>query len=463
MTFRLFVSHVVVAVLTGIALTAVLFVLIARLTAEPTLQIYQATALQYSLSWLAGTPDGQPSDLDLDPMPGWTLVVGADDTIRWSRGDITCRAGTALSACAAWAERPPTQGFFDHPSGERWAYVDVPLVTGDRVVMVRGPITAQPFLVYGEFIIQGYTELFIFEMVSRGVMALPIALVLAWLFTRRLTRRLKALSEASRRFARGELTARIADPRTDDLGLLAQQFDDMASALTQNISALHELAQRNAELAAQAEQSAITAERARISRELHDAVAQRLFSLSVSTTALPELITQDAARGAQHARTIAEMAEQTLLDLRAVLVQMRPNPLQRQGLAESLRELFRQWQVLNGPHITADLMLTGRHLPAVIEDAVYQITQEALSNVARHAGAHAVAVSLVEGQHQLVLSISDDGRGFEAEHLPVSGKYGLMSMRERASVFGGTLILDSQMGKGTTVQVCLPVQWERPA
>jgi signal transduction histidine kinase len=235
----------------------------------------------------------------------------------------------------------------------------------------------------------------------------------------------------------------------------------MAAALTQNITALHDLAQRNADLARQAESSAIAAERARLSRELHDAIAQRLFSLSVSTTALPALIAQNAERGAAQAQTIAEMAEQTLLDLRALLVEMRPPQVAQRGLAESLRTFFRQWQALNGVPVEADLLLSGKHLPNVVEDAVYHIAQEALSNVARHAHARTVEVSLVEGQHQLILSVTDDGRGFEAD-VAHCGGFGLVSMRERAHALGGLLSVDSHAGRGTTVQVTLPIRQEQP-
>src|SRR5690606_23072342 len=103
--------------------------------------------------------------------------------------------------------------------------------------------------------------------------------------------------------------------------------------------ALRELAQRNAQLAQDVEQVAVQNERMRLSRDLHDAIAQRLFSLTASTTSLPALIERDAARGAAQARTIAELAENTLLDLRALLVELRPTNLLRYDLGEALQKL----------------------------------------------------------------------------------------------------------------------------
>jgi len=434
LTFRLFVSHVAVAVLTGICLTGIFFVLIWHATSNPPLEVYQATAIGYGMMWLSGSPDGQPSDLDIDPMPGWTLIVSDDGHILWGRGDTTCRAGTLVIACPQLTLRGEERGLFVR-DGKPSASIDFPLITGQRVIMERGQVTSEPSIVYGEVILTGYVNLFWFELVSRGIMAVPIAFLLAWLFMRPQVKRLKKITQASRRFAAGELIARARDSQDDEVGRLAQ---------------------RNTELALQAEEAAIKAERARISRDLHDAIAQRLFSLSVSTTALPGIIAQNAERGVQQAKLIGEMAEQTLLDLRALLVEMRPTNISQHGLAESLKLLFRQWQSLHHIHIEPALMLTGRHIPAAVEDAVYQITQEALSNVARHARASMVELSLVEGKNKLVLSISDNGRGFDPDSQPQSAKFGLMSMRERAQMFGGTIGIESHQG-GTTIEVFLPL------
>jgi NarL family two-component system sensor histidine kinase LiaS len=162
-------------------------------------------------------------------------------------------------------------------------------------------------------------------------------------------------------------------------------------------------------------------------------------------------------RGIQQARVIADMAEQTLLDLRALLVELRPAHLIQHGLADSLRRMFQQWQSLQRVQVEAALMLTGRHLPSPIEDAVYQITQEALSNVAQHAYASLVEISLVEGKNQLTLSISDNGQGFDPQAQSQKPHFGLVSMRERSAMFGGTFYVESTAGRGTTLQVTLPL------
>ncbi len=452
--FRLFLSHVVVAVLTAVSVTVIVLTFTRTAAGDPSLETYRLVAFDYAKMWLDGNADGQPTDTAVDPMLGWTLVVSDEGQVLWSRGDTSCRAGMLVSVCLASQPIPNQNRFYDD-HGEQWAEVRVPLITGDVVLMRRGPIIAEPRIFYGQLILSGYWQIIIFEALSRGVVSIPIALVLASIITRPQVKRLLAITQISRRFATGDFQVRIGDTSQDDVGRLAQQFDDMADALSQNMQTLQDMAQRNADLALQAEESAVKAERARISRDLHDAIAQRLFSLSVSTTALPEMITQNAERGVQQAQIIAEMAEQTLLDLRTLLGELRPAAIVERGLAESLRDMFRQWQTVHRIHIDSALMLTGRTIPSAVENALYQITHEALSNVARHARATLVEVSLVEGRNQLVLSISDNGLGFNTIEPTSVAHFGLMSMRERAQMFGGDLKVESETGKGTTLQATL--------
>jgi NarL family two-component system sensor histidine kinase LiaS len=456
LAFRLFVSHVIVAALTGAGVTLFLLLLTRNTGQNPTIEVYRSVAVDYTRTWLSGVPDGEPTDTNVDPMVGWTLILSPDETVLWSRGETDCRAGMRLTTCMDTTELPPEDTFFEY-RGEQWAMVRVSLANGDQVWMRRGPVIAEPILIYGNVEIRGYTAMVAFEVLSRAVLALPVALLLAWVVTRPQVKRLRLITKTSSQFASGDLSARIQDTNDDEVGRLAQQFDAMADGLAQNIELLQSLAQRNADLALQAEQAAIKAERNRISRDLHDAIAQRLFSLSVSTKALPQLIAQNMERGIQQARVIADMAEQTLLDLRALLVELRPSQLVQQGLADSLRRMFQQWQSLQRVQVEAALMLTGRHLPSPIEDAIYQITQEALSNVARHAAASLVEISLVEGKNQLILSISDNGLGFDPQAQLQKPHFGLVSMRERSAMFGGTFSVESVAGRGTTLQVTLPL------
>jgi signal transduction histidine kinase len=184
-----------------------------------------------------------------------------------------------------------------------------------------------------------------------------------------------------------------------------------------------------------------------------------LFSLSVSASTLPSLIERDQQGGVEQARAIAGLAEHTLLDLRSLLLELRPSSLLQQGLSEALRSLCTE----SGVEAECSLILTGHYVPAPIEDIVYRIAQEAISNVNKHAEASSVTISLVEGKRKLTMSVSDDGSGFDPEHVKGSGKFGLMSMRERANSVGGELTIESDPTRGTTIQVILPLERDMQA
>lgn len=458
LTARMVLSHILVAVLTSIVATLALALAFAQSLANTTAADYRDLARFAALGYLYAVEDGKPNPEGVGYPPGFDLYVSVQDVVMFSFGDTPCRAGDLLDHCAPeLAGSQPGERFFQR-DGTRWAEVVVPTVVGTRVISRRGPVGRQPAIVFGENYIYGTIP---FMLVFTGAMtaiAVPVSLVLAWLFARPQTRRLSRIATVSHHFASGDLSGRVRDTHKDEIGKLAQQFDDMADGLAQNIHALRDLAQRNAELAQQAEQAAIQAERVRISRDLHDAIAQRLFSLSVSTATLPDLIQTNQAQGIQQSRIIAGLAEQTLLDLRALLVDLRPVMLVQRGLAEALHTFCDEWQAAHAIPVECSLMLTGRHLPSTIEDTLYRITQEALSNVAKHAQAGSVHVSLVEGQKQIRLSISDSGTGFDVPTILGNGRFGLRTMSERTRAVGGTLTLESEPGRGTTVQAVLPLE-----
>jgi signal transduction histidine kinase len=296
----------------------------------------------------------------------------------------------------------------------------------------------------------------VFTLVAT-VLATPPALLLAWLLAGPLARRLRAISRTSRSFAAGDTAARIGDRSPDEVGELARQFDEMAGTLTQTIAALRDLARENAELARQAEASARQAERLRLSRDLHDEIAQQLFSLSLRAAALPEQIAREPAEGVTQARAVAAQAERTLLDLRRVLVELRPPALAERGIAEALESRCREWGQAHNIAVECVVALGGQPIPQSVEDVAYRVAQEALGNIVRHAGARHVSVALMVGRARLTLSITDDGRGFDPAAPAPAGHLGLVGMRERARAVGGTLDIESEPGRGTTLRLSVPL------
>ena len=196
-------------------------------------------------------------------------------------------------------------------------------------------------------------------------------------------------------------------------------------------------------------------ERTRISRELHDQLGQEVTALSLRLAALREAAAKQPALRAQ-----VEAAEALLReiddDVEFLVWQLRPTGLNELGFGEALSDYVANWSQHFG--VRADVSSTvKRRLPEEIETVLYRVAQEALNNVAKHASASRVQVSLELGGGFINMRVEDDGVGFNPEAPKDSRAIGLVGMRERAAMVGGFVILDSSPGKGTRITVRIPV------
>ena len=225
------------------------------------------------------------------------------------------------------------------------------------------------------------------------------------------------------------------------------------------------LAEANHQLmhyAATAEQLAVSRERNRLARELHDTLAHTLSALSVQLEAVDSAweYAPDQARGILH-KALAG-TRNGLTETRRALHALRAAPLEDLGLVRALLELAESSAKRAGmqldvqlPDELPDALLA---IPPDVEQTVYRVAQEALSNTLKHSNASRVKVCLSYLDEQLTLEIMDDGRGFDAESFAVgraetAGHYGLRGMKERADLIGGQLKLESRPGIGTRVQL----------
>jgi signal transduction histidine kinase len=215
------------------------------------------------------------------------------------------------------------------------------------------------------------------------------------------------------------------------------------------------IALTNARLYERGRELSVLEERARLARELHDAVSQKLFSIRVKARGAEVLVDRDPAQAAAELRSIAALGAEAHAELRAVIDGLAPPDLAAGGLAGSLRS----YAVLAGRTHGVDVRFEAApRLPALEaqrETSVYRVAQEALHNALRHSGAKTVCVSLAARRGRVVLEVADRGRGFQ-QGQPSAG-LGLASMRERAQAAGGTLTLRSAPGEGTTVRLEVPV------
>lgn len=206
-------------------------------------------------------------------------------------------------------------------------------------------------------------------------------------------------------------------------------------------------------------------ERRRIARELHDETAQSLASLLLGLSALQEVRSTKASR--TQARELHQIATRALAEVRRLAWGLRPSVLDDLGLVTALERYTEDFARTRGVAVALETVgLEPERMPAAVETALFRIVQEALSNVARHAGAHQVRVTLQRHDGAVALLVEDDGHGFDparpAAAATAARGLGIHSMRERAAVHGGTLTIEAAPGRGTRIAVEIPLAMGRP-
>lgn len=207
----------------------------------------------------------------------------------------------------------------------------------------------------------------------------------------------------------------------------------------------------NAELHKNAQALAVLQERQRLAQNLHDAVNQSLFSAGLIAEVLPRLWDRDQDMARQFLGDLRRLTRGAMAEMRALLAELRPSTLTDAQLGELLVLLGNGFT--GRTNIPAHIAVEGQGLlPAHVQVAIYRICQEALNNIAKHAGASVVEISLKHARNAVDIEIQDNGRGFDAAQ-PLAGHYGLSMMRERAEAVGAVLSITSERGRGTRLAV----------
>ena len=214
------------------------------------------------------------------------------------------------------------------------------------------------------------------------------------------------------------------------------------------------LAIENAQLYEQSQYVAAVEERQRLARELHDAVTQSLFSASLIAEVLTRLWEKNPQEGKRRLEELRQLTRGALAEMRTLLLELRPAALMEAEVNELFRHLCDAFA--GRALVSVQCSLEGEcDLPADIKIAFYRIAQEALNNVAKHAQASEVRMSLRCQPEQVLMEIHDDGRGFEMDSVPPD-HLGLGIMKERADKIGAELAINSDPETGTFVRV----RWE---
>jgi signal transduction histidine kinase len=269
--------------------------------------------------------------------------------------------------------------------------------------------------------------------------AVPVGLVFGLLSTRRLIGRLRRLAATTVAVADGDYQQRLPVSGGDEVAQLEGNVNRMAERLEGAMTTQRQLASAS--------------ERARIARELHDAISQDLFSLRLLAGGLRKALPSGSPLRPQ-AETMEQTATQTMHEMQALLLELRPVALQDAGLVAALEELCRAYHERLG--VTVDTDLDPVELAPPVEHAVLRIIQEALANAVKHAQPTQIRLRLLQQDGQVAVIVADDGGGFDPSLAEQRHGLGLGLMQQRVAELGGTLQLDSTPGKGTTVQVLLP-------
>jgi signal transduction histidine kinase len=296
--------------------------------------------------------------------------------------------------------------------------------------------------------------------------ALPVSLALVWLGTRQLLRPLNLLAARAADMSEGDLSTPVAVARRDEVGALAQVLDGLRGTLNDALT--------DAQHVDDARRESVTRgrlldglfqrqeeERRRIAHDLHEGTLQSLSALALGLDSL----TNDLESGDQTTRErltrSRTLALALMQDLRRLAVDLRPPALNDLGLGPALRSYAESNLSDGDTKISFHNSAVETRASPIVEASVYRIGQAAIDNITAHAQAKTVRIELKCEGHTLTLAIEDDGKGFDpadvlADPRAVRG-LGILSMRERSALLGGTFTIESSAGQGT--RVCTEVSF----
>lgn len=225
--------------------------------------------------------------------------------------------------------------------------------------------------------------------------------------------------------------------------------------ITEQAKASQKLANEKAEDQENRIQEIISQERNRLARELHDSVSQQLFAASMMMSAINETKQVNGGdREAKQMKMVEEMIHQSQLEMRALLLHLRPVALKGKTLQEGIEELL----VELSQKVTMEIDWKVEEFPLDkgVEDHLFRILQESVSNTLRHSKAKELEVLLIQRDDFIIMRVVDDGIGFDVEESK-AGSYGMQNMYERAVEIGGTFKIISVKNKGTRLEVKVPL------
>jgi len=294
-----------------------------------------------------------------------------------------------------------------------------------------------PF-VWSEAITKSFSD-FLTDLSDFWLAVAICGFIFGFLQAHQIAQRLDRIALAVKSWSKGEFAARATEKDADEIGKLSRMLNEMAKSLQEVFSIRQELA--------------MSKERNRIARDLHDSVKQQVFGLVMQIGAARGLLGRDDAAAGQRLSEAEKLANRVQQELVSLIKELRPAEGEKTiSLAEKLREYISDWSRQHS--IAADVDI--ENLPPMsysIENTLFRIAQESLSNIARHSRARGISVRVArDASNRLSVVFADDGDGFDASG--ASNGFGLSNIRERAeSLPDGRFELTSAVGKGTRLSV----------
>lgn len=310
---------------------------------------------------------------------------------------------------------------------------------GPLVAVIIITVKAPPAAVY-----QWWPVLLVIVLLTGLALLLavaPFGALFGFIMSRGITRRLKSLTLAADSWSEGDFSIQPQDRSKDEISYLGMRMRRMAEHVQALLHTRKELA--------------LLEERNRLARELHDTVKQETFSTLMQVRAAKNLLEQDPAAARAHLDEAEELIKASQKELGLMISELRPASLEGKGLAGALNDYLAAWS--QHSRIPASLQVEGeKSIPLEVEQTLFRVAQEALSNVARHSRASAVTVRLASTPSQVTLCISDNGIGFDPS-AAFTG-FGLESMRGRMTAIQGNLVIQAAPNSGSTITVSVPFE-----
>ncbi|MFG6119709.1 sensor histidine kinase [Thalassobacillus sp. B23F22_16] len=281
------------------------------------------------------------------------------------------------------------------------------------------------------------------------IIGMIIGVVYGWFWRRKLHGIDRQLNE----LVKGQKRSKFENETIQEITAIEKHISQLEEKINKQVELSQRLATERTNEREQSLQEVVIQERNRLARELHDSVSQQLFAASMMMSAINEGDNPGNIAIKKQLAMVEKMIHQSQLEMRALLLHLRPVALKGKSIREGVEELLAE--LTQKVPMTIEWNIEDIKMDKGVEDQLFRILQESISNTLRHAKADRLDVLLIERDELIIMRVVDDGTGFDVEQAK-SSSYGLQNMQERAYEVGGTFKIVSIEGQGTRLEVKVP-------